>query len=327
MDFKKPRVALWYYIAASTNYRNDGAPLFLNYNFRKILDGKDANQESDVMMQNTGNLVRIQPNMPLDSLGHFDLNILPDHGEDGINAPLEFVVPHPNAYWIADSHLGYDYRLKRARDFDHVFVSHSPSIEKLVADGISREKIHYMPWAAEQTCYRPYPILEKWDWSFIGHINNNDRVELLDRFCKEWPVGINGYLGWRQAHVPGWNVLDDAAKKFSQSRIILNEAVQDDLNMRVFEGLACKKLLLTEDVPDLHKHFKDGEHLVTFKTVDEAVEKARYYLDHTEDRERIAKAGYEEFLAHHTYMHRAKEILKVCLGYVPDEKGDLIEHH
>jgi O-antigen biosynthesis protein len=315
MDFKKPRVALWYYVAANTLYRNDGACLFLNYNLRKLLDGKDAHDNPDIMTNNDGNFAHVQPNMPMQSLGSFDLNILVDHGEDGINAPLDFVVPKPNAYWIADSHLGYDYRLKRAKEFDHVFASHSPSIEKFVADGIPREKIHYLPWAAENTCYQPYPILEKWDWCFIGHINSADRVALLDRFCREFPVGIKGYMGWRQPHVQGWNVLDDAAKKFSQSRIILNEAVQDDLNMRVFEGLACKKLLLTEDVPDLRRHFEDGKHLAVFKTVDEAVEKAKYYLAHDEERNRIAEAGYQEFLDHHTYMHRAKEILKTCIGY------------
>jgi hypothetical protein len=320
MDFKKPRIGLWYYVTASTNYRNDGACLFINYNLRKLLDGKDSLQNPDVMAENVGNVVRIQPNMPMDTLGSFDLNILIDHGEDGLNVPLDFVVPHPNAYWIADSHLGYDYRLRRAREFDHVFASHSPSIEKLVKDGIPREKVHYMPWAAENSCYKPYSILEKWEWCFIGHMNNSDRVQLLDRFCREWPVGIQGYLGWRVPYVQGWNVMDDAAKKMCQAKIILNESVQDDLNMRTFEGLACGKLVLTEDVPDLHKHFKDGEHLVTFKTIDEAVELARGLLSDEERRCAIAKAGYEEFLAKHTYMHRAKEILKTCIGYEATEE-------
>jgi O-antigen biosynthesis protein len=319
MDFKKPRIAIWYYVAAQTNFRNDGACLFMNYNLRKLLDGKDAQKDPDIMAGNTGNVVRVQPNITMETNGSFDLNLLIDHGEDGINAPLDFEVPHPNAYWIADSHLGYPYRLRRAKEFDFVFASHSPSIEKLVKDGIPREKIHYLPWAAEHTCYRPYPVLEKWNWCFIGHINNEFRLELLDRFCREFPVGIEGYMGWRAAYMPGWNVLDDCAKKFSQSRIILNESVQDDLNMRTFEGLACRKLVLTEDVPDLHKHFKDGEHLVTFKTIDEAVEKAHGLLADDERRTRIAKAGYEEFLAHHTYQERAKEILKICLNYTPEE--------
>ena len=319
IDFTKPRVALWYYVAASTNYRNDGGSLFLNYNLRKLLDGTDPQKEPDRMMDQD-NVLHIQPNMPITSFGTFDLNILVDHGEDGIYAPLDFTVPRPNAYWVADSHLGYDYRLQRAKEFDHVFVSHSPSIEKFVRDGIDPTKIHYLPWAAEHTCYWPRPVLEKWDWCFIGTMNNDFRIDLIDRFCKEWSVGYQGYLGWLNAHVKGWNCLDDAAKKYSQSRIILNEAVQDDLNMRVFEALACKRLLLTESVPDLHKHFKDGEHLVTFKTIDEAVELARGLLSNPERREAIAKAGHEEFLAKHTYMHRAKEILKVCIGYEAAEK-------
>ena len=159
MDFKKPRVALRYYITANTNYRHDGANLFMNYNFRKILDGKDAHLNPDVMMENNGNFTHIQPNMPMDTIGHFDLNILIDHGEDGLYVPLDFELPHPNAYWIADSHLGYDYRLKRARGFDHVFVSHSPSIEKLIKDGIPAERIHYMPWAAEHTSTSPIRFL------------------------------------------------------------------------------------------------------------------------------------------------------------------------
>jgi glycosyltransferase involved in cell wall biosynthesis len=319
MDFSKPRVSLYYYVAASTNYRNDGGSLFLNYNLRRLLDGTDPLKDNDRMMDQN-NVVHIQPNMPLTSLGTFDLNILVDHGEDGIYVPLDFTVPRPNAYWVADSHLGYEYRLKRAREFDHVFVSHSPSIEKFIKDGIDPAKIHYLPWAAEETCYRPMPVLEKWDWCFIGTMNNEFRIDLIDRFCKEFPVGEQGYLGWMNNFVKGWNVLDNAATKYSHSRIVLNEAVKDDLNMRVFEALACKRFLLTESVPDLHRHFEDGKHLVTFKTIDEAVEKARYYLAHDEERNRIAEAGHQAFLSHHTYMHRAKEILKVCIGYEAKEK-------
>lgn len=319
IDFKKPRVSVWYYVAASTNFRNDGGSLFLSYNLRKLLDGTDPLKNPDAMMDKN-NVVHIQPNMPMTDLGSFDLNILVDHGEDGIYVPLDFVVPHPNAYWVADSHLGYDYRLRRAKEFDHVFVSHSPSIAKFIRDGIDPARIHYLPWAAEPDTYRPHPVLERWDWCFIGTMNNAFRIDLIDRFCKEWPVGHQGYLGWLNNQVKGWNVLDDAAKKYSMSRIVLNEAVQDDLNMRVFEALACKRLLLTEEVPDLLRHFKNGEHLVTFKTIDEAVELAGGLLADEERRNRIAKAGYEEFLSKHTYMHRTKEILKVCLNYDAAEK-------
>lgn len=323
MDFKKPRVALYYDILPSTGFRNDGACLFLSYNFLKLLDGKDQLIDKS-KGDGTENFVQLSPLNPTHHFGTFDLNLLVDYGEDGLGIPLDWEIPHPNAYWIADSHLGYEYRLKRARQFDTVFASHKPSIERMIKDGIPAEKIHYMPWAAEPACYKPYPIMEKWDWCFIGHLNNDFRIDLVDRFIKEFGIGEKGYLGWRQPEWVGHCILDDTAKKFSQSRIVLNESIKDDLNMRVFESLACKKLLLTEDIPAVRDHFTDGEHLVLFKTIDEAVEKARALLDDLERREKIAQNGYEEFLSKHTYEHRAREILKVCLNYTPEPMEGLV---
>lgn len=320
MDFTKPRVAIYYDVLPSTGFRNDGGPLFINYNLRKLLDGSDPLKDKKAMNMNE-NVVHLSPINPTHTNGKFDLHVLIDYGEDGLHIPLDWEIPHPNAYWIADSHLGYDYRLRRAKQFDHVFVSHKPSIAKLVSDGVSYEKIHYMPWAAEPDVYRPVPIIEKWDWCFIGHLNNDFRVDLIDRFCKEWPVGDRGYLGWRMPQFQGHCVLDDVAKKFSQSRIVLNEAIRDDLNMRVFETLACKRLLLTEDIPAVRDHFENGKHLVLFKSIDEAVEKTRFYLANDKQRNAIAQAGYDEFLSKHTYHHRAREILKTCLNWEP--KGEL----
>lgn len=325
MDFKKPRVALYYNVLPRTGYRNDGANLFVHYNLKKLLDGTDAYADPRQIQVDTGNVTCLSPVDPHKHYGKFDLNGLIDYGEDGLGISLDWEIPHPNFYWIADSHLGYDYRLKRAREFDHVFASHKPSIEKMIADGIPAEKIHYMPWAAEPMCYKPFPIVQKYDWCFIGHPNNPFRIELLDRFVKEFPLGEKGYLGWRNPAYPGYNVLEDAAKKFSQSRIILNESIHDDQNMRTFEALACGRLLLTEDIPAVRDHFVDGEHLVLFKTVDEAMAKAKELLADAPRRDSIADAGYREFLSKHTYMHRTKEILKTCLGYEAEElKGEAV---
>lgn len=323
INFKKPRVAMYFNVLASTGYRNDGANLFMAYNFKKLLDGVETYNDPGKMMDTSGNIVCLSPLDPTAHFGTFDLNLLVDYGEDGLNIPLDWKIPQPNAYWIADSHLGYDYRLKRAREFDHVFASHKPSIDRLIKDGIDPARVHYLPWAAETMCYKPFPVIEKYDWCFIGHLNNDFRVDLMDRFCKEWPLGEKGYLGWRQGEWAGHNVLENAAKKFCQSRIVLNESIRDDLNMRTFEALACKRLLLTEDVPAVRDHFEDGKHLVLYKTIDEAVEKAKYYLAHDDERNAIAEAGYQEFLARHTYMGRAKEILNICLNYQPEEESQL----
>jgi O-antigen biosynthesis protein len=328
INFNKPRVALYYNVLPQTGYRNDGANLFLMYNLKKLLDGVDvyhAPSEINNTDSNAVSISAIHPKHYADS-GKYDLHGLVDWGEDGLGVNLDWELPHPNFYWIADSHLGYDYRLKRAREFDFVFASHKPSITRLIADGIPRERIHYLPWAAEPMCYKPFPIAERWDWCFIGYLNNEDRISLVERFCQQWPVGEKGYLGWRNPMIRGYNVLEDVARKFSQSRIIINEAIQDDLQMRVFEALACKRFLLTEDVPALRDHFTPMTHLDVFRDIEQAVARAHHALRDSEWRNWVAEQGYQEFLSKHTYMHRVKEILKVCLNYVPDQELMEVSH-
>jgi spore maturation protein CgeB len=93
---------------------------------------------------------------------------------------------------------------------------------------------------------------------------------------------------------------------------VFNTAADDDINMRCFEATATGSFLLTEWVPTIETCFEDGKHLVTYKTMDEAIDKARYYLVHSDEREAIAKAGMEYTLSHHTYQHRIKEAFEKC---------------
>jgi hypothetical protein len=308
MNFSNPRVAIYYYVLPSTGFRNDGPPLFLQGALRRLLNGKQDFGDS------TGNVVHLWPTNNPKDYGNFDLHIWPDHGEDALNVPTPinggWMPPSPNAYWCSDAHLGYEYRLAMAKKFDYVFCCQKRAMAEFERDGVPKEKMFFLPHAVEPTAYFPHEIIEKWDWAFIGHLNCPERIDLLDRFCKEFP---NFYLGWRNGQAPGWNVLEDAARKFSQAKIIPNRTISDDIPMRVFETLACRRLCLTNEIPTLSDLFTSGTHLVTYRTVEEAVSLAKELLADPERREIISKAGYAEVMAKHTYDHRAKEMLKVCL--------------
>lgn len=78
---------------------------------------------------------------------------------------------------------------------------------------------------------------------------------------------------------------------------------------RPYEALACKSFHLTQWTPATENIFKEGFHLVTAKTKDEAKEKMIYYLNHPEEREKIAKQGQEYVYAEHTYDKRLKDIV------------------
>jgi spore maturation protein CgeB len=306
-----PRIAIYYYVIKATNFRNDGPPLFMNYNLRKILNGDTA------MEDQTRNVIHLHPNGNTQQFGNYDLHLLVDHGEDGLGMPLDFEYPHPNAYWISDAHLGYEHRLETAKKFDYVFCAQRWFIDKLEKDGVDRRKLYYLPHAFEPDVYRPLALMPKYDWAFIGHINSKNRLELLHQFCLELP---NYYLGTRMPGVPGYNVFDDANEKFNSSKLILNDAVGDDVNMRVFEVLGSGRPLLTLDLPELRELFKPDEHLAAFRTVPEALDLATALLLDDTRRERLALNGYTEAINKHTYNHRARKILETCLYYVPTAK-------
>lgn len=312
IDKTKPRVAVYYDVLASTNYRNDGAPLFLNWNLRKILNGNTDLED------HKANVAHLSPCNPSEGFGTFDLNILVDYGEDALGIPIDWKIPSPNAYWVSDAHLGYDYRLKRAKEFDHVFVAQKWFVDKFVADGIPREKIHYLPHAYEPDLYRPLSSIKKWDWCFVGHPNSPHRIVLIDRFIKEFP---NYYLGWRMPGVKGHNELEDVNEKYNFARLIINDNVLNDVNMRTFEALGASKLLITQNIPELTDlGFKNGQHLFMYDTIDQAVVYAKMMLADPERLESIAHSGYCEVKHRHTYMHRAKTILETCLNYKPTEE-------
>lgn len=272
--------------------RNDGNPLYMTVTLRKM--GHEV--------------LHAMPRGDLRRSGKFDLYLWCDWGEDALNWP-PFECPKPNAYWVSDTHLGFDYRLGKAREFDHVFCAQKKAAEDFRREGI--KNAYWLPHAVEPTAYYPHPWVKKYDVVFVGNVNNEGRAEYLDRLFKEFP---NWYFGK--------HLFEEAAEKFCQGKIVFNHAIKEDVNMRLFEVLATGSFLLTQCVPTLEELFTDGSHLATYHDVDSMVETARYYLERPELREKIAEAGYKEVLAKHTFKHRAEEILRKC-GLTEEAKEKL----
>lgn len=80
---------------------------------------------------------------------------------------------------------------------------------------------------------------------------------------------------------------------------------------RTFEVPACKGFLMTEQADDaIEEYYIPGKEIVVFKDLPDLVDKCKYYLSHEEERQAIAKAGFERTMKEHTYMQRFKEIFK-----------------
>lgn len=82
------------------------------------------------------------------------------------------------------------------------------------------------------------------------------------------------------------------------------------IKARPFEITGCGGFCLTGDADDMGSYFKLGEEAAVYTSVPDMISKIQYYLEHDEERRKIAKAGYERALREHTYEARLKDIVK-----------------
>ncbi len=67
---------------------------------------------------------------------------------------------------------------------------------------------------------------------------------------------------------------------------------------------------MTNYVEGIDRYYDVGTEIVCFGSKRDLVEKIRYYLSHEEEREAIARRGYERTLRDHTYEQRFNQIFE-----------------
>jgi len=82
-------------------------------------------------------------------------------------------------------------------------------------------------------------------------------------------------------------------------------------NMKMFEGTGMGGCLLTDTGTNMKDLFDEDYEVVTYRSADEAVEKARYLVENPKDALKIAEAGRAKTLACHTTANRCQEISEI----------------
>lgn len=103
----------------------------------------------------------------------------------------------------------------------------------------------------------------------------------------------------------------DSPCVFNESKINLNFTIRNiksGIPLRVWDILAAGGFCITNFQRELPLFFKNGEDLVWFEDENDLVEKVRYYLEHEDERKKIARNGYEKVRRFHTYNVRINEI-------------------
>ena len=80
---------------------------------------------------------------------------------------------------------------------------------------------------------------------------------------------------------------------------------------RLLRAMASGAFVLSHHYDGVEEDFVVGEHLDTFKDLSELTAKCYYYLEHVEEREKIAAAGYKHVRSRFTFDNMAEEIVKL----------------
>ena len=204
--------------------------------------------------------------------------------------------------------------------------------DKEAAEQIKGSK--YLPLAVN---YKAYRAEEKkpLDISFVGRPLTQKRQEILAALIKSFGKKVNIFCyenhflqslddmeqkqllseeelnTYKSAYRGFLKSEKEIADVYFNSKVNINITLQgkSGLNYRVYEVLASRGFLLTDEREDITKNFIVSKELETYKDINDLIDKTQFYLKHPDIAQKIAIIGYADVVKSHSYTARARYIL------------------
>jgi len=210
--------------------------------------------------------------------------------------------------------------------YDIHFVVRDVSIGELAGIGAKRVcRYHKGFYPAVHRPLRPRPGDPTYDVLFAGHCEpkrESDLEFLLDRGIRVHAAGNRDWekgKAWnriRHSFTPGGFLGDAYARALGSAKIALcyySQRNRDVENSRMYEIPACGAFMLAERNAENVRMFEEGREAEFFSSREELLDKTRYYLEHQQQRERIAAAGRQRCLkSGYDYHSRLKAMLRTA---------------
>jgi spore maturation protein CgeB len=217
-------------------------------------------------------------------------------------------LPTKTIVMLADDHWRYEETKPVWKMFNLVVTTDSKGFERRRKEGFAN--VFLTQWACNHFLYKNLVLPKRYDASFVGRCYG-ERKSFVETIKKRG-INIAAFgLGWPNG---GRVSQADIIRIYNESKISLNlsQASAGDkiqIKGRDFEAVGCGSLLLTKSSKEIEEYFVPDEEIVTYRDVNEASEKIDYYLKNADERERIAKKGYERLVREHTMEKRFLSIL------------------
>lgn len=157
------------------------------------------------------------------------------------------------------------------------------------------------------------------------YVKGRDRAELVksirDAEVHVFGSGFQGYTWKRYLGKEHPNIIvhdgveySEALEIMKKSKIVLNCNIKNKYGAheRIFAGMACGGLVLTNENPYLKEYFQDGQNILFYKNGQKGSvnEKVMEYLRDDAKRKRAAEQGREIVMRYHTWDKRVADLIK-----------------
>ena len=220
---------------------------------------------------------------------------LPRYAERGWSSVIK-------SQWAANPHRYPKHNLPPQHDVTFVGQPYGQRIEAV--DTLRRAGLNVETWG------RGWPA-GSIDHDQLVRVFNQSRINLNFADASHPALGRDEKLRanpWvqRVAKLPGlWRVTDALDRRITANK---QQPTPRQIKGRVFEVPAAGGFLLTQPAENLDDYLEPGREIATFESIDELVDRCRYYLNHEDERRAIAEAGHRRVLDEHTWRHRFEAI-------------------
>lgn len=136
------------------------------------------------------------------------------------------------------------------------------------------------------------------------------RTHQVDYYSTEQPAQL------AHLHYHGTaNYFTEMPKIFRLSKLNLNptlRSIQSGIPLRALDILGCGGVLFSNYQPELAEYFEDGVDVIMYESIEDALEKADYYLRNEQTRLEIAGNGYRKACENFSYPDRIAHMFRIA---------------
>lgn len=264
----------------------DHEVLYFDFSDRIKEDGDNGDQ--DIVSQ----IVKFKPDLIIEEEKN--------NGADIFTEVYKALPEIPKAYWCIDAHTNLIDHIVYAKQFTYVFCAQSWFIPILRHEILG--ELFYLPLCHTQTLTEYTEMLSISDmkrdikFSFIGNLRSIhvDRKKYVAKFLEIYPEFF--------AHQADYKTTLDYLRR---SKSTFNCSLNNDLNFRVWEAIACGANVITDYVTDIDKLTSLREYISTYDKLSPNWQKMNFPSEYNTNKN-------EEFIKNtHTLTHRMNQMIEM----------------